>query len=346
MNGSASLKYKASNAKCYYQPESEMTDINASRLVTVFGGSGFVGRYVVRALARRGYRVRVAVRRPDLAGHLQPLGDVGQIQLVQANLRYRNSVASACKGADVVINLVGILSENGKQKFDIVQAEGAKVVALEAFDAKAKLIHVSSLSAEKESPSLYAQSKAQGEAAVREILPDAIIMRPSIVFGPEDDFFNRFAAITLFTPVLPAIGGGKNLLQPVYVMDVAEAIAKAVDGDARPGTVYELGGPDVITFREAYEVMLDAINRKRFIITMPWWMARIAGSVLGLMPKPFLTLDQVKLLQNDNVVSPEAGTQKRDLQSLGIQPTNMKAILSSYLVRFKPHGQYGDKRAV
>ncbi len=320
-----------------------MADNNSGKLVTVFGGSGFVGRYVVRALAKRGHQVRVAVRRPDLAGHLQPLGGVGQIQFVQSNLRFPESVAHACEGADTVINLVGILAENGRQKFGSVQADGAKAVAEAAENAGAKLVHISSLSADNDSLSRYAQSKAGGEAAVIQAIPDAIIIRPSVVFGPEDGFFNKFAALSLFTPVLPAIGGGKSLLQPVYVVDVAEAIARAVDGEAQSAAIYELGGPDVISFRQAYEVMLKAINRKRVIMSLPWWLARIYGRILGLLPKPLLTLDQVRLLQSDNVVSSKAETDGHTLQGLGIQPTNMSAILPSYLVRYRPHGQYGDR---
>ncbi len=312
-------------------------------LVTVFGGSGFVGRHVVKALAKRGYQVRVAVRRPDLAGHLQPLGNVGQIQMVQANLRYHWSIERACEGADVVINLVGILAESGKQKFDTVQAHGARAIAEAANRAGAKLVHVSSLSCDLESKSDYARSKAKGEQAVLRAVSDAIIIRPSVVFGPEDDFFNKFASLSLFTPVLPAIGGGHTKFQPVYVGDVAAAIARAVDGNAQAGTIYELGGPDVVSLRQCMEILLEVIQRKRLILTWPWWISRIDAWFLQWLPNPPLTVDQVTLLEQDNVVSRAAEKSARTLQGLGIQPTNMKAILPSYLVRFKPHGQFASR---
>ncbi len=320
-----------------------MSNAPKSKLVTVFGGSGFVGRHVVRALAKRGYRVRVAVRRPDLAGHLQPLGNVGQIQFVQANLRYSWSVEQACDGADIVVNLVGILFESGKQKFESVQHFGASAIADAAKRAGAKLVHLSALGADVESTSNYAKSKAEGENAVLRIMPEAIIMRPSIIFGPEDGFFNMFAGLTQFSPVLPAIGGGNTRFQPVYVGDVAEAVALAVDGKARSGTIYELGGPEVATFRQCLEVILETIGRTRVIISLPWWMARLMGRVMSLLPNPMLTLDQVKLLESDNVVSDDAVDKGLTLEGLGIQPTTMNAILPAYLVRFKPHGQYGDK---
>jgi NADH dehydrogenase len=323
---------------------------NTPKLVTVFGGSGFAGRYIVRALAKRGYRIRVAVRRPDLAGFLQPLGNVGQIQFVQANLRYPASVESACEGADVVVNLVGILSEHGKQKFDVVQGDGAKAVATAAKNAGASLVHVSSLSSDKDSKSLYAQSKAKGEAAVRRIMGDAVIMRPSIMFGPEDEFFNTFALYSQLSMVLPAIGWGKTRFQPVYVGDVAEAVALAVDGKAEAGQNYELGGPMIATFKECLETMLEVINRRRLIVPLPWWVSRLMGRILGffgrvfgLLAKPILTLDHVYLLETDNVVSDEAKASGLTLGGLGIQPSTMKAILPSYLVRFRPNGQYGGQ---
>jgi uncharacterized protein YbjT (DUF2867 family) len=316
-----------------------------SKLVTIFGGSGFLGRHVVQALAKRGYRIRVAVRRPDLAGHLQPLGNVGQIQFIQANLRYRWSVDRACQGADIIINLVGILAERGNQKFDAIQAYGAAAVAEAAKLAGAKLVHVSSLGADSESLSLYAQSKANGEKAVQGIMSDAIIMRPSIIFGPEDGFSNMFATMAQLSPVLPAIGGGTTKFQPVYVGDAAEAIALAVDGKARPGTVYELGGPRVATFKNCLEIISKAVGRSRMIVSVPWWMAKIMGRMTGWMPGAPITLDQVILLQSDNIVSSEAEKQDLTLEGLGIQAKTMEAVLPAYLVRFKPHGQYGDKRA-
>lgn len=312
------------------------------KLVTIFGGSGFVGRYVVRALANRGYRVRVACRRPDLAGHLQPLGNVGQIQLVQANLRYPDSVTAAAKGSDVVINLVGILQESGKQKFDAVQYYGARKVAEAAKQARAKLIHMSAIGADPESSSSYGETKGKAEAAVRDVIKSSIIFRPSIIFGPEDDFFNRFGAMSRIAPALPVIGGGATKLQPVYVGDVAEAIAKAVDGGLQAGKTYELGGPDVKTFRECLELMLEEIGRSRFFLSLPWFAASAIGRLVGWLPGAPITYDQVEMLKSDNVVSDAAVKSGLTLEGVGITPTPMAAILSSYLVQYRPSGQFTD----
>ena len=310
------------------------------KLVTIFGGSGFVGRYIVRALVNRGYRVRVAVRRPDLAGFLQPIGNVGQIQLVQANLRYRKSVDAAVKGSDVVINLVGILAESGRQKFEAVQVFGARAVAEAARAEKAKLIHMSAIGADEESASAYGETKAKGEAAVREVLKDAIIMRPSIVFGQEDEFFNRFGAMARFSPALPLIGGGTTKFQPVYVGDVAEAFALAVDGKLGSGKTFELGGPQTPTFRECLELLLKEIGRKRMLVSLPWAIAGMMGKALGWLPGAPITSDQVEMLKTDNVVSQEAIKQKRTLEGMGIKPTPLAAILPTYLVQYRPHGQF------
>lgn len=309
--------------------------------VTVFGGSGFVGRHVVRALAKRGYRVRVAVRRPDLAGHLRPLGAVGQIQPVQANLRYPDSVAAAVADADYVVNLVGILLESGAQKFDAVQARGAAVVAQAARQAGAgRLVHMSAIGADAGSEAAYARSKAEGEAAVLREFPEAVIVRPSIIFGPEDDFFNRFAAMARLSPVLPLIGGGVTKFQPVFVGDVAEAIAMGVDGAMTAGKVYELGGPDVASFRECLELMLKITQRKRMLVSLPWWLAEIQGKVLGILPNPPLTHDQVLMLKSDNVVGTAAKADKRTLAGLGISPRSMEAILPTYLIQYRERGQF------
>lgn len=322
-----------------------MTTLNQPKLVTVFGGSGFVGRHVVRALARRGYRIRVAVRRPDLAGHLQPLGGVGQIAAVQANLRNRDSVDRAVKGADHVINCVGILFESGRNSFDAVQDFGARAVAEAARAEGAGLTHVSAIGADAESESVYARSKARAEAAIAKILPDAIIVRPSIIFGPEDDFFNKFAEMARLSPVLPLIGGGHTKFQPVYVGDVAEAVARSVDGALEPGKIYELGGPHVMTFRQCLEEMLKIIRRKRTLVSLPWSMAALIGRLASLVPliDPPLTDDQVKLLRSDNVVSDEAERDKRTLAGIGIRPVTVDAILPSYLNRYRPNGQYSGK---
>lgn len=309
-------------------------------LVTVFGGSGFLGRHVVRALARRGYRVRVAVRNPNLAGHLQPLGNVGQIQAVQANLRYRWSVDRAVQGADHVVNLVGILFESGRQTFDAVQDFGARAVAEAARAAGARLTHVSALGADPQSPAAYARTKARGEQAVLETMKDAVIVRPSIVFGPEDGFFNRFAAMARLSPALPLIGGGETRFQPVYVADVAEAIARSVEGRVKGGRIYELGGPQVLTFRQCMEEMLAVIDRKRMLVPVPWGLARLKAAVLGLLPNPLLTRDQVEMLRTDNVVSASADKEARTFAGLGITPDPMEAILPSYLWQYRPAGQF------
>ncbi|HEY0440140.1 MAG TPA: complex I NDUFA9 subunit family protein [Xanthobacteraceae bacterium] len=314
-------------------------------LVTVFGGSGFLGRHTVRALARRDYRIRAAVRRPNLAGHLQPLGKVGQIQLAQANVRYPESVFAAVRGADVVINLVGVLFERGRQRFEAVHAEGARHIAEAAAAQGAQLIHVSALGVSEDSPSLYARTKFAGEQAARALVPDANIFRPSVVFGPEDDFFNRFAALARISPVLPLIGGGETRFQPVFVGDVAEAIARAVDGQARDGTVYELGGPDVKTFRELMEFTLAVIERRRLLLPLPFRLAELQAMLLQFMPTPLLTPDQVWLLRTDNVVSEEARREGRTLEGLGIDPTAMAAVVESYLWRFRRTGQFRSRAA-
>ncbi|RTM00357.1 complex I NDUFA9 subunit family protein [Ancylobacter aquaticus] len=315
------------------------------RLVTVYGGSGFVGRHVVRALARLGWRVRVAVRRPDLAGHLQPLGAVGQIIPVQANLRYPASVLRAAEGAEVVINLVGVLHESGRQSFEAVHAFGAKQVALAAREVGARLIHASAIGASADSEAFYARSKAAGEAAALETVPGAVVMRPSIVFGPEDDFFNRFAAMARLSPALPLIGGGGTRFQPVFVGDVADAFAKAVDGQARPGTVYELGGPEVKTFKELMELLLAEIDRKRLLVPMPSGLASFNARLLEMLPNPLLTRDQVRLLGYDNVVSEAAKAEGRTLEGLGIAPTALGAILPGYLWRYRKAGQFSRPEA-
>jgi NADH dehydrogenase len=316
---------------------------NDDTLVTVFGGSGFLGRHVVRALAKRGYRIRVAVRRPDLAGHLQPLGRVGQIHAVQANLRYPASVEAAVRDSDIVINLVGILFERGKQRFDAVLTRGAESVALAAAAFGARLIHVSAIGADENSTSAYARAKAEGEKLVLAAVPDAVIMRPSIVFGPEDDFFNRFAGMARFSPVLPLVGGGHTAFQPVFAGDVAAAIADAADGKAKPGTVYELGGPEVRSFRQLMEYVLKVTERNRFLAPLPFGLAKFQATFLQYLPKPPLTPDQVELLRADNVVSDAAIAQQRTLAGLGIHPTSIEAVVPSYLWRFRKTGQFKSR---
>jgi NADH dehydrogenase len=312
-------------------------------LVTIFGGSGFLGRHLVRALAKRGYRIRVAVRRPELAGHLQPLGRVGQIHAVQANLRFPRSVETAARNADVVINLVGILFERGRQRFDAVQTFGAETVALAASAFGARMIHVSALGADEASSSHYARSKAMAEKAVLAAVPSAVVMRPSIMFGPEDDFFNRFGSLARFLPALPLIGGGTTRFQPVFVGDVAAAIADTVDGKARAGTTYELGGPEVRTFKQLMQYVLATIERRRLLIPIPFALARLQAQFLQFLPKPPLTPDQVELLRHDNVVSEAAEREGRTFKAFGIEPTAMEVVVPDYLWRFRKTGQFRDR---
>jgi NADH dehydrogenase len=330
------------------------TSDRTGRLVTVFGGSGFIGRHVVRALARDGWRIRVACRRPDLAGHLQPSGRVGQIHAVQANLRYPASIAAAVRGADAVVNLVGILTETGRQSFDAVQSFGARAVARASREAGAKmLVQMSALGADPQSTSDYARSKAAGEAAAFEFYPEANVLRPSIVFGPEDDFFNRFAALARMSPVLPLIGGGETRFQPVFVGDVAQVVARALAGETAPGATYELGGPEVKTFRELMEFTCATIGRKRLLVPVPFGAAHymalgteVASTVsLGLYPKMLLTTrDQVRLLQADNVVSAQAQADSRTLAGLGIAAEAIESIVPTYLYRFRKSGQFERQR--
>jgi uncharacterized protein YbjT (DUF2867 family) len=314
-------------------------------LVTVFGGSGFLGRHVVRALAKKYFRIRVAVRRPDLAGHLQPLGRVGQIHAVQANLRDPSSVAAAVRGASIVINLVGILFERGKQRFEAVQAMGAETVGRAAAAQGARMIHVSAIGADEHSASHYARSKAEGEKLVRAATPEATIFRPSVLFGPDDDFFNKFASFARFLPALPLVGGGHTRFQPVFAGDVAAAITKAAVGEAKPGATYELGGPEVFTFKQLMEYVLATTERDRLLLPLPFWAARMQASFLQLLPKPPLTPDQVELLRANNVVSEAAEREGRTLAGLGIEPEALEVIVPTYLWRFRKTGQFGARMA-
>lgn len=316
------------------------------KLVTVFGGSGFVGRHVVRALARDGWRVRVAVRRPDLAGHLQPLGGVGQIVAAQANLRFPESVAQAVKGADAVVNLVGILAESGKQTFSTLQADGPRIVADAARAAgAARFVQMSAIGADRASRAAYGKTKAAGEEAALAVYPDAVILRPSVVFGPEDRFFNLFAAMARFSPVLPLIGGGKTRFQPVFVGDVARAVALAASGAAAGGPqAYELGGPDVMTFEEILRFVLDETDRSRTLLPIPFGLAKMQAKVLQLLPGAPLTVDQVTMLETDNVVSAEAVAAGRTLQGLGVAPASVGAVVPTYLWRYRRAGQFGKAR--
>lgn len=318
------------------------------RLITVFGGSGFLGRHVVRALALRGWRIRAAVRRPDLAGQLQPCGNAGQITAVQANIRrdHRWSIVRALEGADACINLVGILAESGRQSFDEVQADGAHMIVEEAKAAGIPaIVHVSAIGADDDSASGYARSKARGESAVLHVLPDSVVLRPSVMFGPDDDFFNRLAAMAATFPVVPLIGGGATKFQPVYVRDVAAAVALAAEGGARPGTIYELGGPEVKSLRDCFAAVLEATRRDPKLVSMSFGLARTLAKLLQLLPGAPLTVDQVELLKHDNVVSEAAIAEGRTFAGLGIAPTAIEAELASYLWRFRPSGQFARRTA-
>jgi NADH dehydrogenase len=317
-------------------------------MVTVFGGSGFVGRHAVEALARDGWRVRVAVRRPDLAGHLQPMGDVGQIHPVQANLRFPDSVQRAVEGAEAVVNLVGVLAKSGAQTFHAVHAEGARAVAKAAREAGAKnLVHVSAIGSDKKARARYARTKAAGEEAVLKEFPHSVVLRPSLVFGQEDQLFNRFAAMARFSPFLPLIGGGKTKFQPVYVGDVAAAIAAGCAGRAQPGTIYELGGPEIITFRQLLGRTLEWSGRKRLYLRIPFWVAKLGALLTAPLPNSLrpLTVDQIRMLQQDNVVSEVAEVEGRVLAGLGVEhPHTMEAVVPGYLERFHPRGQFAHYR--
>jgi len=322
-----------------------MTANPLDTLVTVFGGSGFLGRHVVRALAKRGYRVRVAVRRPELAGFLQPLGRVGQIHAVQANLRYPASVEAAARDADVVINLVGILFERGRQRFDAVQAFGAEAVALAAAAFGARLIHVSAIGADENAPSRYARSKATGEKLVRAAVPSAVVLRPSILFGQEDDFFNKFAAIARLSPALPLVGGGHTKFS-AGVRRRRRRSRRRRDRRPRQGWGrLRARGPEAKSFKELMQFVLATIERRRLLVPIPFALAKLQASFLQLMPKPLLTPDQVELLRGDNVVSAQAKREGRTLEALGIDPIAMAAVVPSYLWRFRRSGQFADRMA-
>lgn len=310
-------------------------------LVTIFGGSGFLGRYAVRALAKKGHRIRVAVRRPHLANYLLPMGHVGQIQLLKANVTSPDAVAFALRGATTAINFVGLLHESGRQRFRSIHSDAAGLVARAAWAAGARtFVHVSTAGIEANPESQYALTKVDGERLVREAFPEATVLKPSIVFGPEDNFFNRFAALARISPVIPLIGGGKTRFQPVYVGDVAKAVETCVDDIATRGRSYELGGPGVYTFRELIEIVLRETGRKRWLVNIPFSFAILQATVLQFLPKPPLTPDQVRLLKTDNVVSAGVPT----LADLGIDPEPLEAILPTYLWRFRREGQYELQR--
>jgi uncharacterized protein YbjT (DUF2867 family) len=321
----------------------------AGSKVIVFGGSGFLGRHTVEALARDGWRVCAAVRRPELAGHLQPLGDVGQIYAVQANVRFPDSVRRTVEGAEAVVNLVGIPAGSGPQTFEAVHAAGARTIAKAAREGGVKfLVHVSAIGASLQSPSRCARSKAAGENAVLGEFPKSMVLRPSIVFGPEDHLFNRLAAIARLSPLLPLIGGGKTKLQPVYAGDVAAAIAAACAGRARPSCIYELGGPEVMTFREVIDRTLQWCGRHRYRVYMPFWLTKLGALLSWPLPvdtRP-CTVDQIRLLARDNVVSQSAEAAGLTLAGLGVEhPHATLSIVPSYLEKFRVRGQFAHYRS-
>ncbi|KEJ90722.1 complex I NDUFA9 subunit family protein [Sulfitobacter donghicola] len=313
-----------------------------SKLVTIYGGSGFVGRYIARRMAMEGWRVRVAVRRPNEALFVKTYGVVGQVEPVLCNIRDDASVASVMKGADAVVNCVGVLTESGKNTFEAVQAEGAERIARLASDAGiSRMVHVSAIGADADGESKYSQTKAKGEAGVLKHQPEAVILRPSIIFGPEDEFFNRFAGMTRFGPVLPIVGA-KSKFQPVYVDDVAQAAVAGVLGEAKG--IYELGGPEQMTLREMMEQMLLVIRRRRLVLNIPFFAARFIAFMmdmvqllsLGIVKNVLATRDQVKSLRSDNVVAEDA----QGFDALGIEPVDAASVLPEYLWRFRPSGQY------
>ncbi|MDJ0894980.1 MAG: complex I NDUFA9 subunit family protein [Alphaproteobacteria bacterium] len=306
-------------------------------MVTVFGGSGFVGRNLVRLLAREGAGVRVAVRDPEEALFLKPCGDVGQVTPVQGNLRSDESVRAAIHGADAVVNLVGILYQSRRQTFEAVHHEGAaRVARIAAEEGVSRYVHMSAIGASESSPAQYARTKAKGEQAVRQAFPTASIVRPSIIFGPDDNFFNQFGLMAKLLPALPLIGGGWTRFQPVYVGDVAAAIVKCLADPATDGKTYELGGPSIYTFKELLEYVLEQTGRKRLLMPIPWALAKLQGACFELLPRPLLTRDQVTLLQSDNVVGEDALT----LADLGISPTAVEAVVPDYLFAYRRGGQF------
>ncbi len=312
-------------------------------LVTVFGGSGFVGAQVVRALARKGSRVRVAVRNPGRGYRLRMLGDVGQIEVVQANIRDTPSILRALDGAEACVNAVAVLHESGRQRFEALHVNGARAVAEASRDLGVeRFVQISALGASPDSPSLYARTKAEGEAAVRQAVPSAVVLRPSVVFGPEDHFFNRFAEMATISPALPLIGGGHTRFQPVYVGDVGQAVAQAVWDRGAAGLDYELGGPGIYSFEALMRLLLAEIQRRRLLIPIPYSAASLLGRIGDLIAMtplaPPITTDQVALLRRDNVVSPGA----LGLADLAVAPTALEGIIPTYLYRYRPGGQYAE----
>jgi uncharacterized protein YbjT (DUF2867 family) len=313
-----------------------------NRRIAVLGGSGFIGRYIVRRLAPLGAVIAVGCRHAEQAKFLQPMGDVGQIAVLNLDIADEKLVAAYLAGNDTLVNCVGILHEHGTQTFDLAHRTGPARLARQAREAGiGRFVHFSAIGADMRSPSAYARTKAAGEEAIRDAFPTATILRPSVVFGPEDQFFNRFAAIAMVSPVLPLIGGGHTRFQPVYVGDVADAVVRCLDGAESEGRTYELGGPEIYSMRELFELLLREIHRRRLLIDLPFGLAALQARFLSLLPNPPLTPDQVELLKVDNIVAPGAMT----LQTLGITPTPVETILPSYLDRFRRGGWYERGKA-
>ncbi len=310
-------------------------------IVSVIGGSGFIGRHVVGALAEAGWRVRVICRHPELAQFLQPLGAPGQIAFVRADVKDADSIHKAAAGSTAVLNLVGILAERRRQTFEAVHVKGAAAAASAAKETGAQaFIHISAIGADEGSSSAYGRTKARGEAEVRRIFPEAVILRPSIVVGPEDQFFNRFAAMARLSPFIPLIGGGHTRFQPVYVADIAHAVVKLLDTGAFRGQVLELGGPEVLSFRELMQYMLRVIHRWRILLPIPFGLAKVMAWPAQFLPGAPLTPDQVEMLKRDNVVSDAAVAEKRTFEGLGMEPEGIEAVVPPYLVRYSPAGQF------
>lgn len=311
--------------------------VHSTSIVTVFGGSGFIGRHLIRRLAKTGAMIRVASRHPSRAQFLKPAGNVGQIVPIATDITNDHSVAMAVTGASTVVNLIGVLYESSRWRFDAVHAEAPRRIGMAARLAGVeRLVHVSAIGADLNSPAAYARSKAAGEANLRSVFPEATILRPSVLFGPEDNFLNMFGGLALMSPVLPLLGGGQTRFQPVYVGDVADAIIAALAAPDAAGKTYELGGPRVYTFKELLVYLLEQIRRKRLLVPVPFGLARLKASVLELLPSPMLTRDQVELLKKDNVVADNALT----LKDLGVAATALEVIAPSYLDRFRPGGRY------
>ena len=309
--------------------------------LAIFGGSGFLGRHLVQRLARAGHVMRVGVRRPNSALFLKPMGRVGQIEPVAADIRHADACARLMQGASAVVNLVGILQQGGGRHFDEIHAHAPARLARQAAElGVSRFVHVSALGADSDSPALYGRSKALGEERVRQAFAGAVVLRPSLVFGPEDDFFNRFAAMAMLSPVLPLIGGGKTRFQPIFVGDVAQAVQAALERDEAGGRIFELGGAEILSFAELLRLLLHTIRRKRLLAPLPFPLADVLAHCVGWLPNAPLTPDQMRMLRRDSVVSPEAIMQGRDCQALGIKPYPLRVVLPSYLARFRPAGEF------